>query len=332
MTNAFVRSVFGAAYCDEAIATAFEAPAFTRHMLSFEAAWTQALRNVGAVPAADAEVALQAIARFEPMDLGKGSLVDGLPVSAFVRALRSGLGEGPAKAIHTGATSQDVIDSAMALTLLEIEEDFRGRLGRLADRLESLNERFGTAPLMARTRMQAALPAFAGLRIDAWRRAIDGQIHRADTARNEMAKVQIGGPVGRRDAPAGQGEAVAEMVAAQLGLELTPVWQTDRSGPVAFGHWLTLVSGSLGKIGQDIALMAQQGVDEIALRGGGGSSAMPHKQNPVGAEAMVHEQERSGIAWATEWMTLPAMAEATGAALNHGLRVLDQIERIGTPG
>ena len=95
--------------------------------------------------------------------------------------------------------------------------------------------------------------------------------------------------------------------------------------------------------------MAQQGIDEIVPSGGGGSSAMAHKQNPVAAEAMValaryvagqqgilgqamiHEQERSGAAWALEWLTMPAMAEATGTALNHTEKLLSSIEQIGMP-
>lgn len=117
----------------------------------------------------------------------------------------------------------------------------------------------------------------------------------------------------------------------------------------SFGHWLTLVAGSLGKMGQDISLMAQQGVVDILLDSGGGSSALPHKQNPILAEAlvslsrfvahqqgllaqaMIHEQERSGSAWALEWMALPAMAEATGAALRHADRLIGSIRRIGDP-
>ena len=93
--------------------------------------------------------------------------------------------------------------------------------------------------------------------------------------------------------------------------------------------------------------MAQQGVDEVTLSGAGGSSEMPHKQNPVSAEllvtlaryvagqqgllaqAMVHEQERSGAAWALEWMTLPAMCEAAGAALSHGGKLLGSVTRLG---
>lgn len=349
VTNSFARDVFGDLLCDEAVAGAFSAAAFTDRMLSFEAAWTGALADVGAVSGRDAEAAMAAIKSFRQTHFHAGSLADGVPVPGLVRALRFGLDQAAARAIHTGATSQDVIDSAMALTLIAVHGEIRDRLARISHLLEELRLRHGKKPLMARTRMQAAMPATADLRIAAWRRAIDGQIARAGAARAEIATVQIGGPIGRRDAPPGQASEVARRVADALGLTLGPVWHTDRSGPVSFGHWLTLVSGTLGKIGQDIALMAQQGVDEIALRGGGGSSSMPEKQNPVAAEAMValarftavqqatlaqamiHEQERSGAAWMLEWLTLPAMAEATGASLNHCLTLLERIDWIAEP-
>ena len=103
------------------------------------------------------------------------------------------------------------------------------------------------------------------------------------------------------------------------------------------------MTGSLGKFGQDVALLAQSEVGEIRLASGGGSSAMPHKVNPVGAEvlvtlarfnatllsgmhqALVHENERSGAAWTLEWMLLPQMMAATGAALATAQRLLPDI-------
>ena len=103
---------------------------------------------------------------------------------------------------------------------------------------------------------------------------------------------------------------------------------------------LSLLTGSLGKMGQDIALAAQSEVGEIRLSAGGGSSAMPHKVNPVGAEvlvalarfnatlvagmhqSLVHENERSGAAWTLEWMLLPQMAVAAGAALKTAASLL----------
>ncbi|MCX7646114.1 MAG: 3-carboxy-cis,cis-muconate cycloisomerase [Rhodobacteraceae bacterium] len=353
MTNAFTASgLFGELFRDPAIAAEFAAPAFLARMCAFEAAWTRALAAAGAVAPGDADAALAAIEGHAagPDAFAAASLRDGLPVPGLVAALRRGLPPGAAAAIHTGATSQDVIDSAMVLTLLAVAGHLEGRLRALGACIDELSRRFGTRPLTARTRMQAALPATVELRLAAWRRPLADHLARLAGLRTEIGRAQIGGAVGLRDAPEGRAAEVAEAAARALGLALGPVWHTDRSPMVAFGHWLTLVAGTAGKIGQDVALMAQQGLDEIALAGGGGSSAMPHKQNPVAAEcmvalarfvaaqqgllaqAMLHEQERSGAAWALEWLTLPAMAEATGAALAHGLRLLGAVERIGAPG
>lgn len=350
MTNAFTTSgLFGGLLCDQAIAREFDAPAFTARMLAFESAWTQALCACGVVKADDAEMALTAIKAFSCDTLGQGSDQDGLPVPALVAALKSGLPDGAARAVHAGATSQDVIDTAMVLTCLAVLDRLTDRVHRVIAALEAVLGRFGDAPMTARTRMQAALPATVALRVDAWRRPLVDHLARAADVRAQLAFVQIGGPIGTREAPQEHVADCAAKVAETLGLSLGPVWHADRSRIVALGHWLALVAGSLGKIGQDVTLMVQQGVDEMSLSGGGGSSAMAHKQNPIGAEmmvalaryvagqqgmlgqAMIHEQERSGAAWALEWLTLPAMAEATGAALNHAESLIAAIERIGAP-
>lgn len=350
MTNAFTTSgLFGGLLCDQAIAQEFDAPAFTARMLAFEAAWTQALGACGVVPAHDAETALTAIRAFSSHTLGQGSDRDGMPVPALVAALKSDLSNGAARAVHTGATSQDMIDTAMVLTCLAVMDRLTDRLNRVIAALESVLDRSGDAPLTARTRMQAALPATVALRVDAWLRPLTDHLARAVDVRAQLAVVQIGGPIGTREMPQIHVADCAGKVSKTLGLSLGPVWHADRSRIITLGHWLALVAGSLGKIGQDVALMVQQGVDEISLLGGGVSSAMAHKQNPIGAEmmvalaryvagqqgilgqAMIHEQERSGAAWALEWLTLPAMAEATGAALNHAESLIASIERIGAP-
>ena len=112
---------------------------------------------------------------------------------------------------------------------------------------------------------------------------------------------------------------------------------------MAFGGLLALISGSLGKIGADVALLAQSEVRAIRLSGGGGSSAMAHKSNPVRAEvlvslarfnaglsgtlqqAMVHENERSGAAWTLEWLVLPQMLVTAGASLRLAGELLGQV-------
>ncbi len=350
MTNSLLRNgLFGTLFSDPETATEFAKEAMLRRMIRFEDAWTRALAHVGAVDADDAQMALGALSAFDGAGFRPDSDADGVPVPSLVTALRAGLDPGPAKAIHSGATSQDVVDTAMVLTCLAVLDLFEARLRRLIAALGDVVQRHGSAPLMARTRMQAALPATVAVRVAAWRRLLQAQHDRLPMLRADLSRVQIGGAIGLRDTPKGAGDKVAEHVAHALGLHLTPVWHTDRSPMVGLGHWLTLVAGALGKIGQDVALMAQQGVDEIALTGGGGSSAMPHKSNPILAEsmialarhvaglqgtlaqAMIHEQERSGAAWSLEWLTLPAMAEATGAALRHAETLVGSIRRVGTP-
>lgn len=347
MTNAMLQSgLFGNLFRDADIAQEFSAPALLGHMIAFEVAWTQALAASGAVDRPDADRALAALAGFDPTRFAATSDRDGLPVPALVAHLRAGLPPAAARAIHTGATSQDVIDTAMVLAGLAVLDRMAARLDAVLARLGALDARFGTAPLMARTRMQAALPATVSLRLGAWQRALAAQRDRLPALRAGLGQVQVGGAIGAREVP----DAVVQQVAAALGLRAGPVWHTDRSAMVDLGHWFTLVSGTLGKVGQDIALMAQQGIGDIALDAGGASSAMPHKQNPVLAEtlvalarhvaglqgtlaqAMIHEQERSGAAWALEWLTLPAMAEATGAALRHAQDLLGSVRRLGAPG
>jgi 3-carboxy-cis,cis-muconate cycloisomerase len=144
------------------------------------------------------------------------------------------------------------------------------------------------------------------------------------------------------------GAAIAAAMAREPGLgNPARARHATRDDLAHFAGLLSLVTGTLGKMGQDICLMAQQGLDEIALAGGGTSSAMPHKQNPVLAEllvtlarynagqlggmphALVHEQERSGAVWALEWMILPQMTEATARALAAALALCASVTRIG---
>src|SRR5690606_5752900 len=97
--------------------------------------------------------------------------------------------------------------------------------------------------------------------------------------------LHLGGPAGTLDKFGDAAPRVARRMAEALGL--APVDRprhTERDDIAALGSWLSLVTGSLGKMGQDIALMAQSEVGEVRLSSGGGSSAMPHKVNPVGAE------------------------------------------------
>lgn len=152
---------------------------------------------------------------------------------------------------------------------------------------------------------------------------------------------------GRSEQAAASATAIPELraaLASRLGLTDVPPWHADRTPILEIAQGLMLLTGTLGKIGQDVALMAQTEIGAVRLAGGGRSSAMAHKQNPVGAEllvalgrlnagrsgvlaqAMIHENERSGAAWTLEWLVLPDMASTTGAALRHANALLVGME------
>ncbi|TNB49849.1 3-carboxy-cis,cis-muconate cycloisomerase [Martelella lutilitoris] len=317
------------------------------HMLAFEAAWSRAMGACGLCDAAEAERAAKAIeaAEIPPEALRAGMAADGVPVPALLAISRK---SAPDAALHKGATSQDVVDSALAMTLRETTALFLDRLAELDAALQALERLFGDAKLMGRTRMQAAADIKARERIVTWRLPLADHADRLRALGPRVEKVQIGGAAGDRASLGEKAEAMVAAVAAELGLRPTgKAWHAMREGIADYASVLSLISGTLGKMGQDVALMAQQGIDEIVLSGGGGSSAMPHKNNPVLAEllvtlarfnavqvsglhhALIHEQERSGAAWNLEWMILPQMALATGRSLSAALELCGKVRRIG---
>ena len=318
-------------------------------MLAFERALAEAEADAGVIPADPAAAIAAALAGFRPdmPALAAATTRDGVVVPEFVRQLRASVGEPHAARVHFGATSQDVIDTALVLRLKAALPVLAARLDAVVAALDAVDARFGGRTLMGRTRMQAAIPITVGSRIASWRGPLVRQRARLDALVAEVLVVQFGGAAGTLEKLGDKAGAVRAALAAALGLGDAPQWQSQRDRIGELGGWLATTTGALGKFGQDVALMAQAG-GEIALAGGGSSSAMPHKANPVGAEvlvalarfnaahsgglqqAMVHEQERSGAAWTLEWLLLPPMLIATGAALRTARQVATSIESLGS--
>ena len=335
---------------DAAVAALFTDDAWLARIGKVEAALSLAAGDAGVVSADLARQAARFIEDFRPemAALRKGMVQDGLPVPDYVRQLKAAADPTLRPALHVGATSQDILDSALMLALNGLNDRFAGDLAALIAALDDLAARQGDQPLMGRTRMQAALPITAGDRVAAWRAPLPRHLDRLAELRPRLEVVQYGGPVGLRGGPEDRaaGDAIADALADRLGLQHAPSqWHSARDGLADYAGWLSLVTGATGKIGQDIALMAQMG--EIGLAGGGTSSAMPHKQNPVGAEtlvtlardnagqvslmhqALLHEQERSGAAWVLEWLALPRMLQATARSLSLCTDLIGRVQRIG---
>lgn len=346
MTDVFSHPWHKGLFADPDMAALWSARAQLRHMLAFEAAWSRHGHLAGLWSAQEGVAAAEAIngISLDMALLADGAGRDGVCVPTLVKLLKADAGE----AVHKGATSQDVIDTATVLSIKASRVLIETKLDVLDAALGRLQARFGDTPLMGRTRMQAATEITVKDRMLAWRLPIANHQSRLQMAAARVERVQVGGASGDRAVLGDPSEAFVEAVAQELGLLPTEkAWHAMRDNVAEFASTLSLISGHLGKIGLDIALMAQQGIDEVALSGGGGSSAMPHKQNPVLAEllvtlarfnavlvsgmhqALVHEQERSGAAWTLEWMILPQMAVATGRGLSVAIEICDKVEGLG---
>jgi len=334
---------------DEALARQFTPEVEIAEFNTFEIALARAQAAEGVISAPAAEAITAAADNFAPdmVALRNGVARDGVVVPEYVRQLRQRVGPAHADRLHYGVTSQDLIDTALVRRLASIVVVLDQRIAVVAETLDELTRRFGSRRIMARTRMQDAMPTTVADRIVTWRAPLVRHRERLAQLKPRLLVLQFGGAVGARDKFGAEGQAIARRLAAALGLGDAAAWHSQRDTLAEFAAWLCLVAGSLGKIGVDVALMAQNTVGEVTLADGGGSSAMPHKANPVRAEvlvalarycaalssamfdALVHEQERSGSAWTLEWLTLPQIVIAAGAALNTANALLKSVTRMG---
>lgn len=340
----FLSGLFG----DSEIVELFSARADIDAMIRFETALAQAQAGAGVIEADAADAIVSRLSDFaaDTTSLRHGVAKDGVVVPELVRQMRAAVAGTAAEKLHFGATSQDVIDTSLMLRLKAAAEIIAARLGRLIDTLDDTAARDGSNPLTGYTRMQAAIAITVGDRVASWIDPLERHLVRIDTFLQHGFAVQFGGAAGTLEKLGDNAGTVRADLAKRLGLSDRPQWHSQRDGIAELANLLSLVTGTLGKFGQDIALLAEVGA-EIRMSGGGGSSAMPHKQNPVNAEtlvtlarfnavqisalhqSLVHEQERSGAGWMLEWLSLPQMVTATGSSVLIAERLAGQIDRLG---
>jgi 3-carboxy-cis,cis-muconate cycloisomerase len=323
--------------------SAFEPPAFIAAMLAFESALAQSQAAEGLVPAASAYAIAAAC---EGIRIDAGALVEEGKRSAtlavpLVKRLKEEVARAaPAAAahVHFGATSQDVLDTAMALCLKTcLEEGDRAIEGAVRSLAGRAREHRAT-PMLGRTLMQPAIPITAGLKIARWARALAQDRERIAEAQAGGLAVQLGGPVGALEAFGPCGAAVRHRLAMQLGLADSPAWHVHRNAWVDLLGRVAQATLTAGKIARDVSLLAQPEVGEMLeappREGVGASSAMPHKRNPVacvhalaaatrmpGLLASLHaagiaEHERALGGWQAELALVPDIAGSYGTALD----------------
>jgi 3-carboxy-cis,cis-muconate cycloisomerase len=337
------QGVFAGLYGRGAGAAELTGAAWLQAMLDVEAALGRACAQEGLIThqAAEAIAAVCLAERFDTDAIAAEAARHATPVIPLVAALRAELDEPLRGQVHLGATSQDVLDTAMMLiarrALVPLLEDVRAA----AEAAAGLADRHRETPMIGRTLLQQALPVTFGLRAAGWVAGIDQAWAGLRSVRDGELAVQMGGPVGAR------GPAIAARVAAELGLAepLLP-WQAIRVRPAMLACALGTLAGVLAKIARDVTLLAQQELGE-ASEGGepgrGGSSAMAHKHNPVAAVSvlacakrvpglvatvlacMEQEHERSAGAWQAEWGAHTELLGLVGSAAAWSRYLLEQL-------
>jgi 3-carboxy-cis,cis-muconate cycloisomerase len=294
---------------------------------------------------------IQAAAQADRFDLGAlaaAAAGDGNLAIPLVRQLThavEAIDRDAARYVHWGATSQDVIDTGLVLQLQGAVPPIIRYLDRAAAAAAAHARRYVDTPMPGRTWLQQSTPITFGVKAAGWLDALSRQRNALADALEQARVLQFGGASGTLASLGEHGAAVAERLASRLGVR-APVmpWHAYRDRLAYFACALGVTCGTLGKIGRDVSLLAQTEVGEAAEGRSGGSSAMPHKQNPVGASvavaaairapglvatmlaAMPQEHERGVGGWQAEWTTLPDLVLLTAGASRAMATVMEGLQ------
>ncbi len=313
-----------------------------QRMLDVEAALARAEAALGVIPKGAADPIAKACHanHFDIKSLGEASVAAGNLAIPLVKALTAEVRKNNAEAagyVHWGATSQDIIDTALVLELRAAIDALTSELDRAIAGFTTLAEKHRHTPTVARTWLQQALPMPFGLKLAGYGAALARSRARLVRLRAEALVLQFGGAAGTLAALGERGLEVAEGLAKELKLPLPEApWHTHRDRLAEIASALTILAGTCGKIARDVSLLMQTEVGEAFEPAGedrGGSSTMPHKRNPVASAAAlaaatiapqlcatllaaeIQEHERAAGTWAAEWPTFPALCLVTSGAL-----------------
>ncbi len=330
-------AVYGGLFGGTETARLFTDSAEVRAMMLVLGALAKVQGQIGLIPQVSGEAIHRASMelQIDPSALSDGAATSGVPLPALVAAFREAM-QAPehAQFVHWGATSQDILDTALALRLRQALAVFDQRMATICSALAELADVHADLPMAGRTWGQVAVPTSFGALVAEWGRPLLRQHTRLAAIRADVAKVSLSGASGTLGAMGKEGPQVRSALADALGLaDPGSSWHSQRDGIAALGGWLSITTGILAKMGEDIAFLAASGIDEVRLSGTGGSSTMPQKTNPVAPNllvaiarqttglnvaiqsALAHRLERDGASWMTEWLSLPQMVQLTSRAL-----------------
>ena len=331
--------VLGALYGTDAMRAAMGERAFLQRMLDVEAALARAQSKLGIVPSAAANAITEA-ASVDKLDLpalAEATRNTGYPVVGLVKQLTAASGPDAGRWTHWGATTQDIMDTAVVLQMRQGFALIRSELLEVNGALAALAKRHRGTIMAGRTHLQHALPVTFGYKVAVWLSPLITMVERLDQLRPRVEKLELGGAAGTLASLGTQGIAVQRELARELGLACPDIpWHVARDGIAEAVNFLGLVCGALSKIATDVILLMQTEVAEVNephVFGRGGSSTMPQKRNPISCEyiiaqsrgvhalvpqvlaAMAQDQERGTGPWQTELLAIGQAFNLTHGAL-----------------
>ena len=345
--------LFRPLFVPDAFREAVAGSAWLGAMLEAEGALALAEARTGLIPsgAADAIAACCHADRFDPEEIGRAGRAAGNPVPALVKALTAAVrevSEEAARHVHKGATSQDITDTATMLVSRRALDLVLAEVDGIASACAALADGHRETIMPGRTLLQQALPVTFGLKAAGWLVSVLEVRRRLKATRDAGLAAQLGGAAGTLASLGDGGLSVLGEFASGLGLpEPVVPWHTDRTRIAGIGGALSTLAGVLEKISEDVVLMAQTEVGEVAEPAGegrGGSSTLPHKRNPILSVAaaasarrvrdlagtlygaMVHEHERASGAWHAEWEALSDALALSGGAASAVREVTEGLE------
>lgn len=310
-------------------------------MLEVEKSLATVQAELGLIPteAATAISALDPDTVLKVRELQASFRTIGFPVVGLVRSIVDAAPDNLGQYAHWGATTQDIMDTALVLGLRDVLARIDGVLDRTRAHFTALSEAHAATLMAGRSQLQQAVPITFGYKAAGWIDALERSRSRLRDLGPRLLVVQMGGAVGTMAALHPNGAKVRARLAGALGLgDPAIAWHTHRDALADFVCDLGILSGTLTKIAGDIVLMAQTEIGEVQepiVAGRGISSTMPHKRNPVLSqqimvaaravrglvpvmlEAMVQDHERGSGTWQNEWGLIPNVCSHTMAALER---------------
>ena len=324
----------------------FEDAALLSRYTDVEIALARAQGRLGVIPAAAAkDIAARCDAtRLDLERLKRETETVGYPILPLVRQLAAQCGEA-GKYLHWGATTQDIMDTAVVLQVRDALALIEADLATLRGILVRQAKRYRDTPMAGRTHLQQALPITFGYKLAIWLAMLDRHAERLEQLRPRVLVGQFAGAAGTLASLGDRGLEVQQALMQELKLaQPAATWHAARDSLAEAVNFLGLITGSLGKIAFDVILMASTEVAEVSepfVQGRGASSTMPQKRNPISSElilacakavrqhaglmldAMVQDYERATGPWHAEWIALPEAFILTGGALHQAKFMLD---------